>query len=327
MGDRYDVIQEVSKFNPYHDERGRFATASRHSFFTVRTKDPGKQHWADLAIAREKDKYNSGRQNYLPETKKPKNKKPKEQKPKEQKPKQTTNKPQTETKTSDFTPAKTKKEAVKYAQEKLGFEKASYGTKIDLETINHINKQITDIQAKYPEVKGAVQTLKTTTSKYAYAQVRYKKDGSLNLELGSYIYGQGMDELTRSYQSDLKAGFHPAGTSVGSVIWHEYGHILAAISAKEKIGLGAKDTISPYNGGDQAKYIIDRRANSTERAWVIEAGKSLGTSGIKLAGEISKYAKKSPGEAFAEAFAEVTGSKTPRKEAIALVKTSGWYRE
>lgn len=67
---RYDYIQEIEKFNPYHDSRGRFATSSEHSFFTVRTKDPGKQHWADMAIAREKDKHSSGKQNYLPEKRK-----------------------------------------------------------------------------------------------------------------------------------------------------------------------------------------------------------------------------------------------------------------
>lgn len=56
MENRFDYIYELKKFNPYHDDRGRFATANRYSSFTIRTKDPGKQHWADLAIAREKDR-------------------------------------------------------------------------------------------------------------------------------------------------------------------------------------------------------------------------------------------------------------------------------
>ena len=49
-----------------------------------------------------------------------------------------------------FTPAKTKKEAIAYAQSELGFTSASYGTKLDIDTINHINEQITQIQAQYP---------------------------------------------------------------------------------------------------------------------------------------------------------------------------------
>ena len=57
---RYDRIVEVEKFNPYHDQRGRFATANAATSFTYRTKDPGKQHWADNAIAREKERDEAG---------------------------------------------------------------------------------------------------------------------------------------------------------------------------------------------------------------------------------------------------------------------------
>lgn len=53
---RFDEIEEVEKFNPYHDRLGRFATSDSHTSFTIRTKDPGKQHWADAAIAREKER-------------------------------------------------------------------------------------------------------------------------------------------------------------------------------------------------------------------------------------------------------------------------------
>lgn len=45
-----DHIEEVQKFNPYHDERGRFANANRFASFTNK---PGKSKAHDLAIARE----------------------------------------------------------------------------------------------------------------------------------------------------------------------------------------------------------------------------------------------------------------------------------
>lgn len=51
----YEAAQtftEVLKFNPYHDSRGRFASANSYTSFTTRTKDPKKQHWADMAAAR-----------------------------------------------------------------------------------------------------------------------------------------------------------------------------------------------------------------------------------------------------------------------------------
>lgn len=53
---RFDVIEEVQKFNPYHDARGRFSSANGFASFTTRTKDPSKQHMADAAIAREKER-------------------------------------------------------------------------------------------------------------------------------------------------------------------------------------------------------------------------------------------------------------------------------
>lgn len=52
---RFDVIEEVEKFNPYHDQLGRFSQADTATSFTYQTKDPNKQHWADRAIAREKE--------------------------------------------------------------------------------------------------------------------------------------------------------------------------------------------------------------------------------------------------------------------------------
>lgn len=58
--DQFDEIVEVEKFNPYHDELGRFSTADRYDQFTITVRDPNKQHWADAAIAREKDRDSKG---------------------------------------------------------------------------------------------------------------------------------------------------------------------------------------------------------------------------------------------------------------------------
>ena len=50
------TFDEILKFNPYHDARGRFASADSYTQFTIRTRDPKKQHMADMAIAREKER-------------------------------------------------------------------------------------------------------------------------------------------------------------------------------------------------------------------------------------------------------------------------------
>ena len=58
--DRFVGIQVVAKFNPYHDPKGRFASANAATSFTHRTRDPGKQHLADAAAAREKERQAGG---------------------------------------------------------------------------------------------------------------------------------------------------------------------------------------------------------------------------------------------------------------------------
>ena len=50
------TFDEILKFNPYHDNRGRFTTAGGASSFTIRTKDPSKQGLANRAIEREKER-------------------------------------------------------------------------------------------------------------------------------------------------------------------------------------------------------------------------------------------------------------------------------
>lgn len=50
---RYDRIEEVAKFNPYHDSRGRFSTADGAASFTYK---PGQGAMYDNAIRREKER-------------------------------------------------------------------------------------------------------------------------------------------------------------------------------------------------------------------------------------------------------------------------------
>ena len=55
MGVGSSYATAVVKFNPYHDAKGRFTHAGGASFMTIRTKDPAKQKWADMAVARAKE--------------------------------------------------------------------------------------------------------------------------------------------------------------------------------------------------------------------------------------------------------------------------------
>lgn len=57
------TFDEILKFNPYHDSRGRFSNANGYAQFTIRTRDPKKQYMADMAIAREKERAAAANQN------------------------------------------------------------------------------------------------------------------------------------------------------------------------------------------------------------------------------------------------------------------------
>ena len=51
------TFEEILKFNPYHDERGRFTNADSATLFTIRTKDPDKQFLANEGIRREQARH------------------------------------------------------------------------------------------------------------------------------------------------------------------------------------------------------------------------------------------------------------------------------
>lgn len=54
------TFEDILKFNPYHDARGRFASANSATSFTINTRDPSKQHLADRAREREKERQAGG---------------------------------------------------------------------------------------------------------------------------------------------------------------------------------------------------------------------------------------------------------------------------
>lgn len=57
MGKRFDCIEEVEKFNPYHDRLGRFTSAGSAASFTIRTRAGYNQGMADRSIQRAKEKH------------------------------------------------------------------------------------------------------------------------------------------------------------------------------------------------------------------------------------------------------------------------------
>ena len=326
-------FSELMKFNPYHDRLGRFATGGGF-MSSGYIGDPNKRavtfsanpdtRAGAMAIARASQEGNHpvvGRAYGVGSTKPASGtKQPKPQKQKPQKP--TAEKPQE----SNFTPAKTKKAATEYAVKELGFERASYGSKLDIDTINHINKQVSDIQAKYPELKGAVQEVKTSSSGRMYACIETDATGRMTLKVSSKLYGSGLETLEQQYKRDCDVGFHPKGTSAKDIVWHEYGHVYAGVQSKKALGIGSKETISAFDGSKKIDFIMNRRGGTYEKGIANAASKSLRKSVGTMQKNISQYAQKNVKELFAEAFAEFNGSQNPSPECLALMKAAGIFK-
>lgn len=225
-----------------------------------------------------------------------------------------------------FVPAKTTHEAVLYATQKLGFYDVDYGN-MDLETINHVNLEITRIQEKYPEVRGAVQYLDVYEENDAYAcTVLDSSNGTMAIELSRHDFGNGIAYLKEKYERDAAIEQVPRNTDFRAIIWHEYGHVIANIIRKKSVGLGSSEFKVGFNPQLVTSLKTLARTQFPYQEWVLGAMDALALSMDGLARGVSENAKNSVGELFADSFAEVNVAPAPRKEAVTVVRKSGWYR-
>lgn len=203
-----------------------------------------------------------------------------------------------------FAAASTIAEARDYAKTQLGFKQVDYsysyidtktgqqvtGT-LDIDTVNHINKTITDIQEKYPETKGYVQTMFCTNSNVYAAAVHSGRDASVHLAIGAKAFKDGIEAVEKNWQEDVDIGYHPQGTDANAIFWHEYGHVFASIANMKECGPGAttREKLNAVNN------------HTAETKW-LEAVDSQATT-ADYGNHISRYAAKDNAELFAESFA------------------------
>lgn len=224
-----------------------------------------------------------------------------------------TNKPGGE---AGFVPARDRREAYDYAENALGFSNVNYGTTLFTDDVNRINKQITEIQEKYPETKGMVDTLKVVNDASVRTRLVTYQDGSMTLEINEDLYKDGGQQLEAMYKKGVETGFYPQGTSGESALWHEYGHVLANASALNQRSAYAKD------------FYDDRKNGFTEFEWLENAMEAVDIYNLDdFAGQVSRYAMHDTRELFAESFSQVMTADNPSKAAVAMVEASGWNRD
>lgn len=202
-----------------------------------------------------------------------------------------------------------------------GVEKVDF-TGMNLDVAKANGEELIRLQEKYKNSLTAIQA-SNTMGKNTYAHVmRVGKDEHCVMEFSNSFFSNP-DRLTKSFLSDVKSGFHPAGMDAHSMIsiaTHEFGHTFA--SATQRKWFGWNDDFWKEIESIKRKY--SRALNSLEKQWYTQqVFNPEGYAAAKAEIFISEYAKKNVDEFLAEAFsmAELSDSPSPyAKDVLEVVE-------
>ena len=193
-----DLLVEVEKFNPYHDRLGRFTTASGASSFTVRTKNPEKQHLADRAIERVKNSQNQTGKS--------------------------------------IDACKTVGEVEELMKSKKWFHKFSSengeiwdGNKkidlsgCDLESAKGVYSACDRVFTRLPEMVGQLNAVSAADLGKKKSADCFFGFGRGGITLNTRYFGDH-ERNQKKYDRAVKSGFSPKGTNASSIVVHEFGH-------------------------------------------------------------------------------------------------------
>ena len=185
------TFDEILKFNPYHDNLGRFASAGSHTQFTLRTRDPKKQYMADMAIAREKERAAAS---------------------------------------AADTGKKRIAEAEDRIRSILNDGAVVNLEGIDPENAEPIERSIAKVLERYPTTKDAFAGFSTDDSNDKYftehqTAIACYDPNTRMIHLNKAKYSNRA-ELEKSYNEAVEKKHFPAGTTCDSSIVHEMGHAI-----------------------------------------------------------------------------------------------------
>lgn len=236
MATFYELLREkIEKFNPYHDARGRFATSSGYASFTIATKDPKKQHMADAAVAREKERQAaSGADNER---------------------RITAAEDQLRTMLNDG------------AEVKL----AGMDPAMAESTVNSI-KSVLD---RYPTTKdafGGFTTDESDPGDFAddKGTMALFHGQTKIIHLNPKYYGN-KEEFEKKYAESVEKTFHPKGTTADSVVVHEMGHAIDQYTTSKTIDRAKV----MWNGDGVSSRIWNNAIDKGRKTGNIMTGKSV----------------------------------------------------
>lgn len=175
----------------------------------------------------------------------------------------------------------------------------------DVDTAKGIYTACETLFTKFPMLKGKLNSISgKTLSGFTYAQCHIGL-GHGGVEFNT-TYFKDIAKVEKSFAGDLKAGFHPAGTTWQGIIIHEFGHAV-------------DDYLT------NTEHIAGTQKNGWKPKWVSAAMRPvvMRSCGLKIAdikSAVSGYATKDHWEWFAECFAEYVESEDPRPVAAEFGK-------
>ena len=166
---------------------------------------------------------------------------------------------------------------------------------VDFDSAKLIYQSQEKLFSKFPQLIGklnAITGAKLGGFTYANCMIGLGHGG---VTVNTQYFGN-CAKLIRSFEKDLKAGFHPSGVGAGSIITHEFGHALDDL-------LTNVYHVAGFNNW-KPKY-----ASSYLRPKVMKA---CGLKISDIGSSVSGYATKDHYEWFAECFCEYVESENPR---------------
>lgn len=173
----------------------------------------------------------------------------------------------------------------------------------DLDTAKAIFKAHENVFNRLPVLRGQLNSINAQKlSAGTYAQCSYGLGrGGISVNTS---YFSDVERLTKLYANDLAHGFHPAGTTYGSIVTHELGHAVDDY-------LSVIHQLAGLNGWRAKKVSAYLRP------------KVMKACGLKVADTrtaVSGYATQDAQEWFAECFCEWMDSENPRPVAVKFGK-------
>lgn len=186
---------------------------------------------------------------------------------------------------------------------------------IDKKVLSNILNNMDKVYDDFPQLRGQIKEIQSI--KHPYGGLNITPDLEDNKYIMQINRNKFNDERisTKEYSKDLKAGFHPKGTTYKDMGIHELGHSIVYRIIKNKYG-NPKAIANDWNKNITAKEIVEK------------AFKNLGISDKLtkdiLRKQISNYATSDYGETIGEAFADYYAngntSKSLSKEIIKVMK-------